>query len=141
MNDNKLALSLLIMRLSIAVFFGAWSSLKFYRPEWFGNIFANFYGIKFVTADFATLFGIAQVLVVIAFAIGIWRTYSYSIIMLMHTAGVLGSIPSMMNYTKYPNNLMLTAIPTLGALIALLILRKEDRFSVDGWREGSKGSP
>lgn len=134
MTNYRLAASLLIMRLSIAAFFGVWASLKFYRPEWFENVFTNSYGLEFITRDASTYVGMVQVALVIVFAIGLWRTVSYGALVLMQGAGVLASIPSLMNYTSYPNNLMWAAVPALGAAIALFILRQDDAFSVDGWR-------
>lgn len=134
MPDLKLSISLLIMRLSIAAFFGVWTSLKFFRPEWFENVFQNLYGLEFVSRDLAWIVGTVQVLVVVAFALGAWRGVSYAILGLMQAAGVLGSMPNLMNYTQYPNNLMWAAVPALGSVVALYILRNYDYFSVDGWR-------
>lgn len=134
MTNPKLAASLLIIRLTIAAFFGVWASLKFYRPEWFENVFTNMYGLDFVTRDASTYVGIVQLVLAALFAVGLWRTFSYASLVLMQGAGVLGSLPNLMNYTSYPNNLMWAAIPALGAAVALFIMRHDDAFSVDGWR-------
>lgn len=135
MPDTKLSASLLIIRLTIATFFGVWTSLKFYRPEWFENVFQNMYGIGFVTRDLSSIVGFIQVALVIVFALGLWRTWSYGALVLMQAAGVLGSIPNLINYTSYPNNLMWAAVPALGAAVALWIMRHEDHFSIDGIRK------
>jgi putative oxidoreductase len=92
------------------------------------------YGLDFVTQDASTYVGILQMVLVALFVIGLWRTFSYASLALMQAAGVLGSIPNLMNYTSYPNNLMWAAIPALGAAVALFIMRHDDAFSVDGWR-------
>ncbi len=134
MTNLKLAASLTILRLTIAAFFGAWASLKFYRPEWFENVFTNMYGLDFVTRDLSAYVGTAQVILVLVFAVGLWRTFSYGALVLMQGAGVLGSLPNLMNYTNYPNNLMWAAVPALGAAVALFIMRHDDAFTVDGWR-------
>lgn len=126
--------ALLIMRLSLAAFMGVWSSLKFYRPSWFENVFQNAYGLSFISADVSVYFGALQMALVLVFAIGLWRTYSYGLIMLMQAAGVIGSYSSLMNFTKYPNNLLWTSVPALGAIIALWLMRECDLFTVDGWR-------
>lgn len=135
MKNLKLASSLLIIRLTIAAFFTAWSSLKFYRPEWFENVFTNMYGLDFVTQDLSTYVGIVQLLLVAVFALGLWRTLSYGSLMLMQGAGVIGSLPNLMTYTNYPNNLMWAAVPALGAAVALFIMRHDDEISVDGFRK------
>jgi len=133
--STQLSSALLILRLSIAAFFGVWTSLKFYRPEWFENVFTNMYGLEFVTRDLSVFVGAFQVAMVVLFALGMFRTISYGAVMLMQAAGVIGSLPNLMNFTNYPNNLMWAAVPALGAAVALFILRREDRFSVDGLRQ------
>lgn len=133
---TKLSIALLIIRLSIGAFFGIWASLKFYRPEWFENVFTNFYGLEFITRDMSTYVGSLQLVITLLFILGLWRTFSYGALVLMQAAGVLGSVPNLTTWTTYPNNLMWAAVPALGAAIALFILRKEDWLSLDGLRSG-----
>jgi len=131
MNQNrKIEIALLIMRLSAAIFLGLWATLKFHHPEWTQNIFKGAYRIEFfeVTNAMAYTFGILQLMIVVAFAIGLWRFWTYGLMMLMSAAGVIGSLGSFAAYMNYPKNLMLTSIPTLGALIALFILRDLDNL-------------
>ncbi|MEP5212665.1 hypothetical protein [Sulfitobacter pontiacus] len=139
MEKSKLAIALLIMRLSAAAFMIAWTSLKFRVPQSFENIFHKFYGLHFVTQDLASTVGGIQMLVVLAFAIGFLRTYTYGAVLLMHGAGTLSSIPNLIDYTTYPNQLMWAAVPALGSMIALFLLRADDAFSVDGMRMKSAG--
>ncbi len=139
MEKSKLALALLIMRISAAAFMIAWTSLKFRVPQSFENIFHKFYGLHFVTQDLASIVGGIQMLVVLAFAIGFLRTYTYGAVLLMHGVGTLSSIPNLIDYTTYPNQLMWAAVPALGSMIALFLLRADDAFSVDGMRIKSAG--
>lgn len=128
MPERRIEISLFIIRITAAIFLGLWASLKFFRPEWTENIFKGAYKLPFVTADFALILGIIQLSIVIAFAIGLWRFWTYGLMMLMSAAGVIGSLPSLIAFTQFPKNLMLTSIPTLGALIALFLLRDLDNF-------------
>lgn len=139
MTHHKISAALLTIRLTIAAFFGVWASLKFYRPEWFENVFTNMYGLDFVTRDLSTYVGSVQMVIVALFALGLFRTFSYGALVLMQGAGVLGSLPNLMNFTSYPNNLMWAAVPALGAAVALFILRHEDGFSLDAWRAARSG--
>jgi len=134
MYDKKISISLLILRLSFAAFFGVWSSLKFFRPEWFAAVSEKFYGLDAVSASVTTIVGIVQILIVIAFALGFKRTLSYGALILMHATGVLSSIPNLMNFTQYPNNLMWAAVPALAAVVVLFVLREYDEYTVDGQR-------
>jgi len=125
------------MRLTAAFFLGMWATLKFHHPEWQRNIFANFYKVDFVTISDALSYGLGtlQLVIVAAFAMGLWRFWTYGIVLLMSAAGVLGSLGSLVEYFNYPKNLMLTSIPTLGALIALFLLRDMDNL----WSLSGKG--
>jgi len=80
--QTRFNVALLIMRLSIAAFLAVWASLKFYRPEWMGNVFRNTYkmtwlkkdvgfdilGIEFGFVDIAYAVGSLQMLIVILLA-------------------------------------------------------------------------
>lgn len=140
MSSPKISVALLIMRLTIAGFFGAWTSLKFYRPEWFENVFTNNYGLDFITRDMSTYVGILQAAICVLFVIGMWRTLSYGALVLMQGAGIWGSLSNLMNYTNYPNNLMLAAVPAFGAVLALWILRDLDTLTVDGMRSRARAN-
>jgi len=81
--------------------------------------------------------GLIQAFLILLFIIGMYRTLSYAIIVVMHGTGVVGTVLSgaLLNFTKYPNNLLWTSVATLAALIALWILRDLDIFTIDGWRK------
>ena len=134
-NTRKIEIALLIIRVTTAIFLGLWATLKFWRPEWQRNIFSGSYNIGFIEISDAISYGLGtlQLIVVFAFLIGLWRFWTYGLMMLMSAAGVLGSMDSFLLYYNFPKNLMLTSIPTLGALVALFILRDMDNlFSVSG---------
>ena len=144
---KRIEIALLIMRITAAIFLGLWATLKFHHPEWQRNIFEGAYNISFFTVsdNLSYFLGTVQIIIVLAFVSGFMRTYSYGLMMLMSAAGVLGSLGSFINineageiyaaYAKYPKNLMLTSIPTLGALVALFILRDMDNlFSLSNKR-------
>ena len=133
---TRLPLALLIVRLSSGAFLLVWASLKFLRPEWMQNVFRNTYGIADASADWAFWVGAGQLVLVILFVVGLWRTATYGLVTLMHATGIVGAGLSgaLWNFTNYPNNLLWTSVATLGALIALFILRHEDSWTLDGVR-------
>ncbi|MEM9332108.1 MAG: hypothetical protein AAGA53_12330 [Pseudomonadota bacterium] len=129
--------------MSTALFLGLWASLKFIRPEWTENIFEGSYrlsqlGLELLPPQITYLLGAIQFAVVFAFATGFKRFWTNSVMVIMSAVGVLGSLGSYFRfdeagtlipaYTIYPNNLMSTALPALGALIALFLLRDLDNF-------------
>ncbi len=131
--QRKIEIALLIIRITCALFLGLWATLKFHRPEWTQNIFKGAYklselGLETLPPEVSYALGGLQIMIVLAFAAGLWRFWTYGLMMLMSAAGVIGSLSSFMTYYNYPRNLMLTSIPTLGALIALFILRDLDNL-------------
>ena len=140
--DRRIEIALLIIRITAAIFMGLWATLKFHHPEWQRNIFEGAYNISFftVTDNLSYFLGTVQIIIILAFVSGFMRTWTYGLVMLMSAAGVLGSLGSFMTYYNYPKNLMLTSIPTLGALMALFILRDMDNlFSLSGRKHKKEG--
>lgn len=149
--SHRLNISLLIMRLSIGAFLVVWASLKFYRPEWMGNVFRRTYkmtwlkkdvgieflGMEFGFIDIAYTVGSLQMLVVLLFVLGVWRTPVYAFVTLMHGTGIIGAAlgGALWRFTSYPQNLLWTSVATLGALVALFILRHHDGYTIDGFRK------
>ncbi|MEL6505608.1 MAG: hypothetical protein AAFO61_02600 [Pseudomonadota bacterium] len=149
--------ALFILRLSIGSFLIVWASLKFLRPEWMVNVFRNTYKLDWVTKENAELIsmvvGSAQMLLALLFILGVWRTLTYGVATLMHGTGIIGALLTgsllfkggllkafstgtfTIGYTSFPANLLWTSVATLGALIALFLLRNEDRWTVDGMRK------
>lgn len=131
--QRRIEIALLIIRLTAALFLGLWATLKFHRPEWTQNIFKGAYklgelGLETLPVEVSYTLGGIQIIIVLAFAAGFMRFWTYGLMMLMSAAGVLGSLTSFATYFNYPKNLMLTSIPTLGALIALFLLRDLDNL-------------
>ena len=141
------ATALLVQRLAIAAFLGVWTSLKFFRPEWFGNVYKPFVDPTVYGLDWATLtqgVGVAQAILVALFALGLFRTPVYALVTVMHATGVLNAAVSgrlvdwgdpLGNpaWVNFPNNLLWTSVATLGALVALFLMRRSDRYTVDGF--------
>jgi hypothetical protein len=152
---KNLPIALLILRLGIGAFLLVWASLKFLRPEWMVNVFRNTYGLEWVTADYAYAVGGVQLILVLAFIFGLFRTFSYGLTTIMHGTGIVGAFLSgsllfkgglikaistgtfEIGYTSFPANLLWTSVATLGALVALLLLRESDAYTIDGMRNRS----
>ncbi len=152
-SQNRLNLALLIIRLGAGAFLVVWASLKFLRPEWMVNVFRGTYQQAWVTQDHAFIVGALQMLVVIIFILGLWRTLTYAFITVMHATGVLGTLLSgsllfkgglkkalstgvfEIGYTGFPANLLWTSVATLAALVALFLLRHHDGWTIDGLRK------
>ena len=159
MPPTRLPLALLILRLGIGAFLLVWASLKFLRPEWMANVFRGTYGQDWVTKEnidtLSLVIGSAQLLLVVLFILGVWRTLTYGAVTVMHATGITGALVTgnllfkgglakafatntfEIGYTSFPANLLWTSVTTLAALVALFMLRHADRYTVDGLRSRS----
>lgn len=134
--DRNLALALVLMRLSIAAFFLVWSLEKILAPEVAARVFGTFY-FTALPAPAALGIGVVQTAVVLAFAAGVLKTWTYGALLLMHTVSVLSTWERLLNPYEPPNHLFWAGVPVLAALGALFLLRDADRLLT--LRAGSHG--
>ena len=133
--DNKartqLSISLLLLRLGIAAVMLVWTIDKLVNPEHAAKVFEKYYMYKGLSETLSYAIGGAQLLVVIAFIVGLFRTWSYGLILLMHTVSVASSWKAYLDPWTFPHLLFFAAIPMLSACIALWMLRRFDVYSLD----------
>jgi len=124
---SRLPVALLVLRLSLVVFFAVWAVEKLVKPEAAIAIAGAFYGVE-LTTMMAYLTGAVQIVMLALFAAGIARTASYGFFLLIHTVSVLSSYEQMLNPYQSYNHLFQAGLPTLAALVALFMLRDQDRL-------------
>lgn len=121
---RHLDLSLLLLRLGVAIVMGVWAADKFVNPGHAQAVFENFYGLALTGVSIISLIGIVQGVIVLLFAVGLFRTWSYGLVLLMHGASTLSSWKQYLN--AFDNLLFFAAWPMLAACIALFLLRNHD---------------
>ena len=126
-DERKLQISLAVIRISTAIFFLVWSLRKIIQPESTQKIFSKFYMME-VSSVFSYAVGAIQTLFVIAFLVGLFKTWTYGAILGMHIFSVLSTYKQLFNPYESPNTLFWAAVPALGGLIALFLLRDKDEF-------------
>jgi len=121
--QNRLQWSLLTLRLGIFIVFAMWALDKFIDPAHGAAVLSSFYGLNAPHSIFYII-GILQVLLVLAFVLGIKKRFSYGMILLMHALSTFSSFPRYLD--GFNNLLFFAAWPMLAACIALYLLRDED---------------
>jgi hypothetical protein len=129
--SRRLALSLLLLRLTLALVFGAWAADKFVNPEHGAAVLQAFYGLSGVPTNAVHALGAAQAALVLAFLLGVARTWSYGAVLVMHA---ITTAVSRKAYLGLDNILFFSAWPMLAALIALFLLREQDTMLTLGGR-------
>lgn len=130
--DRNLLLSLALMRLSIAGFLMVWVCDKLFNADAAVRTFSKYY--YGVSGDTIMLtIGLVQLVLVLTFAAGRFKTITYGTVTLMHAVSTIASYERYMDPLARPNILFWAAIPVLAAMIALFILRERDQM----WTLGS----
>jgi len=129
----ELKVSLFVMRLTVAAFFAVWALEKILHPEITAGIFANFYGIENLPAAASYALGAVQLLFIAGFLLlGRWRIITTGALLAMHAVSTLSTWQQLINPYEGPNHLFWAAVPALGAMIALFLLRDEDTMFTFG---------
>jgi hypothetical protein len=132
---STLELSLLMMRLATAVFLLVWAIDKILNQGHAQNVFKTFY-FTTPSPEILTALGAAQTVIVLALAAGFARFWTYGAVLLMHLISTLSTYGRLMNpWGPVAQLLFWAAIPVLAAMLALFLLREQDRLlSIDAAR-------
>lgn len=129
--DSKLELSLAAIRLTTAAFMMVWAVDKFWNVKHAQAVAASFYFWKDAPAQLLMGLGVLQLLIVLAFAIGLARFWTYGAILLMHTVTTIASVGRMVPpFGPGSNILFWASVPVLAAILTLFLLRDRDRLLV-----------
>lgn len=125
--QQKLGISLALIRFTMGAFFLVWSIEKIIHPETIQKVFSRFYLIE-ISPTVAVAIGVVQTLIIFAFMAGLFKVWTYGAILGMHAVSTLSTYKELFNPYEPPNHLFWAAVPTLAASIALFLLRKEDNL-------------
>ncbi len=136
MNSSSLRylpLSLLLLRLGVLVVMLPWTLDKFVRPEHSAGVFESFYGVGGVASTLFLAIGTVQLLILLGFALGYAKIWSYGAVLAMHTVSTLASWKMYLTpFADGPNLLFFAAWPMLAACVALFLLRDHDTLASPG---------
>ncbi len=136
-SHQKIALALLILRVSLGVFLLLWGLEKIIIPDRTVGIYDKFYGIP-IDVAIAPMLGALQIALSIALLIGFQRRWSYGIATLLHAYSVISSWQALIDpwgliYGEV-KHLFLAGVPVLAGFVVLYMLREMDIWTVDGRR-------
>jgi len=134
MNDqvsDKLRLPLFLQRLALAAFIGVWTIDKFVNPSHASGIFSHFYGVP-LAENLVWLPAAAQLLILIAFLLGLFKTISYLLMFLMHTFGTLTTTGTLFAFYGEDGNLLFwAAVPVVFAFWLQFVARDYDSIALE----------
>jgi putative oxidoreductase len=132
-DNNRLPLSLLFLRIGVFIVMFVWALDKIVQPDHAAAVFANFYLLEGMAAGVLAAIGVIQIVIYLAFLGGLFRTWTYGLVLAMHTVSTLSSYQQYLD--PFNNLLFFAAWPMLAACIALFLMRDSDTlWSVDAMR-------
>ena len=137
--ERRLQISLLLLRLSLGLVMMVWAFDKILNPGHGTAVFEGFYGLSGLGEPVITAIGVVQGMIVLAFLLGFARTWSYGAVLFMHAVTTLVSWSAYLQPLK--NILFFAAWPMLAGLIALFLLRHEDRIASLGAQSSRAKAP
>jgi hypothetical protein len=128
---DRISLALLALRGGVFLVMLMWTLDKFVNAPHAARIFENFYGLGGLGPAVMTALGAAELLLILAFAAGYRKRFTYGAVFVLH------GISTLLSYRQYlqpfDNLLFFAAWPMLAACFALYLLRDLDtRWTVSG---------
>lgn len=124
---KQLPLALLLLRWSVFLVMLMWTLDKFLRPEHAAAVYENFYFLGGFGASLFLLIGGLEMLLLLAFLLGVMKRWSYGMVLLLHGISTLSSWAKYIDPFAAGNNLLFFAAwPMLAACVALYLLRDAD---------------
>ena len=132
-SDRNLELSLFLIRISVAVFMLIWVVDKIVNVKHPQGVLLTYYGLKDISPQILAGVGFVQVLILLAFAAGAFKPWTYGAVFLMHgTSTIAGWSRMIPPYGPQASMTFWAAVPVLAAILALILLRDRDRMLAVG---------
>lgn len=124
MKATKLQWSLLLLRLGVFIVMLMWTLDKFLNPAHSGSVFEKFYGLAGWGESTFLLLGLLELLLILAFVTGLWKRFSYGLVLIIHAISTFSSFPQYLD--PFNHLLFFAAWPMLAACLTLYLLRDDD---------------
>ena len=127
---NRVAVALLVLRLTVFLVMLIWTIDKFVRPDHAASVYEHFYFLRGFGSAIIYAIGMAELVLLIGFLIGFAPWLTYGLVLVLHAVSTFSSFRQYLHPYEGPNILFFAAWPMLGACFALYYLRDLDTL----WR-------
>ncbi len=124
--QNRIATSLLMLRLSVFLVMFVWTADKFLNPVHAARVYERFYFIPGIGENAFVIIGVAELLLLVAFIVGWQKRWTYGAVLILHAISTLSSYQQYLSPFAGANLLFFAAWPMLAACFALYYLRDLD---------------
>lgn len=129
---DRIATALVLLRAGVFLVMLMWTLDKFVNVSHAARVFENFYGIAGLGRGVMAAIGAAELALVIAFGLGLWKRVTYGSILVLHGISTLSSYRQY--FDPFNNLLFFAAWPMLAACAVLYLLRDLDTRCTIGGR-------
>jgi len=129
-NTDRLAVSLMLLRVSVFIVMIIWTLDKFVRPEHAGVVYDKFYHLPGVGHAILAVIAAIELLLIIGFVTGYKRKWTYGAVLVLHAISTVTSYKQYLAPFEGGNILFFAAWPMLAACYALYIMRDQDTMWV-----------
>jgi len=126
--DKRLAISLLLLRVSVFVVMLVWTLDKFINPGHASAVFKKFYFISVPGNQIMYFIGTVELIILLGFITGVKKRFTYGAVLLFHAVSTLASSTNYLAPYEGANALFFAAWPMLAAFITLYLLREQDNY-------------
>ncbi len=121
--QNRIEWSLFLLRLGVFIVMFAWTLDKLLNPGHGVRVFEHYLFIEGVGRTVMMTLGAIELVIIVAFLLGLWKRYTYGFILVVHA---ISTFSSWKQYTVDISLLFFAAWPMLAACITLYLLRDLD---------------
>lgn len=125
-DENRLALVLFLLRISVFAVMLIWTIDKFVNPAHGVAVYAHFYAIEGLEEQMMQIIGAIELVILAAFLLGLFKTWTYGAVLVFHAISTLSSWQIYMDPFADHHLLFFAAWPMLAACLALFLLREAD---------------
>ena len=125
-SNQKLRVSLLLLRVGIFIVMFMWTMDKFFNTGHTISVFKRYYYLDIRTAQVVFGLAVAECVLLLAFIVGFQKKWTYGAVLALHTISTLSAFKQYSAPWTSPNLLFYAAWPMLAACIALFLLRDDD---------------
>jgi len=134
--EEKLRLSLLLLRLGVFIVMFMWTLDKLVNPDHAIGIYKQFYFLSGVPTGIMYALGAAEMVIILGFVVGFMKRWTYGIVLVLHAVSTFSSFGRYLDPWK--NLLFFAAWPMLAACITLYLLRDEDTLYAARGRQSAE---
>jgi hypothetical protein len=124
-SDLRLKVALLGLRIAVFIVFAVWALDKIFNYQHNSGMVMHYYHIE-LPEWFLMSLGAAEAVLLLAFLAGLFKTFTYGLILLAHTVSTVVSSWRLLPPYEIHQLLYFGSLPMLAACLALFLLRDRD---------------